>query len=292
MTRVLVVFNPGARGGADGEVQAAITDALDPLGSIVVAMPAESSFADEIRRGARGADVVVVGGGDGTLNSVLNALGDRLSEFTMGLIPMGTGNDLARTLELPDEPVAAAAALVGGEARDLDVGSASGADVSRLFLNACMGGFPVQVDEATDDRTKKRLGPLAFWIGGAKAVADLTPATVTVNGHRLEGCVAAGVGNGRTCGGGVEVWPSARPDDGALDACAIAVRNPAQGALLAARVRSGSHEDQDGVLTDRAESIVIESDPPIGFNVDGELVGLTSPATFEIAGRVRFLVPR
>jgi diacylglycerol kinase (ATP) len=291
VTRVLVVFNP-ASGSADRDLHNAITGALAPLGGVEVAIPAEGSFADEIRRGARGADVVIVGGGDGTLNSVLNALGDRLSEFTMGLIPMGTGNDLARTLELPDDPLAAAAALVTADVRELDVGRASGAGVSRLFLNACMGGFPVQVDEATDDRAKKRLGPLSFWIAGAKALPDLTPATVAVNGRRLEECVAAGVGNGRTCGGGVEVWPSARPDDGALNACALAVRNPAQGAILAARVRSGSHEDQDGVLTDRAESIVIESDPPIGFNVDGELVGLTSPATFEIAGRVRFLVPR
>ena len=160
-----------------------------------------------------------------------------------------------------------------------------------MFVNACMGGFPVQVDEATDEKIKKGLGPLAFWIGGAKALADLTPSTVTINGRELEGCVAAGVGNGRTCGGGMKVWPSARPDDRELDACGLAVRNPAQGALLATRVKAGKHEDLDGVLTARAAAIDIACDPAFEFNVDGELVGLTSPARFELVGRVRVLVP-
>jgi diacylglycerol kinase (ATP) len=204
---------------------------------------------------------------------------------------MGTGNDFARTLELPRDPLEAAKALLSASPHELDLGRASGGGVERLFLNACMGGFPVQVDEATDEKVKKRLGPLAFWIGGAKALADLTPSTVTINGRELEGCVAAGVGNGRTCGGGMKVWPSARPDDRELDACGLAVRNPAQGALLATRVKAGKHEDLDGVLTDRAAAIDIACDPAFEFNVDGELVGLTSPARFELVGRVRVLVP-
>jgi diacylglycerol kinase (ATP) len=287
VTRALLVFNP-ASGKADEEVQERIQGELASLGEVSVAVPPH----DDIRQSAAGADVVVVAGGDGTLNRTLGDLAGMLSGLTLGLVPMGTGNDFSRTLGLADDPLAAARSLVTAKVRRIDVGRASGGKVKHLFVNACMGGFPVEVDEATDEKVKKRLGPLAFWIGGAKALSDLTPSVVTVNGRRLDGCIAAGVGNGRTCGGGMEVWPSAQPDDGALDACALAIRNPAQAALLAARVRSGKHEDLDEVLTERNASITIEADPPIEFNIDGELVGLMSPATFEIVGQVGFLVPR
>jgi diacylglycerol kinase (ATP) len=287
VTRVLLVFNP-ASGRADEELQERIRKEIASLGEISVAAPPQ----DDVRRSGAGSDIVVVAGGDGTLNRTLGDLAGRLSTLTLGLVPMGTGNDFSRTLGVPNDPVDAARSLATAEVRQIDVGRASGGKVEHLFLNACMGGFPVEVDEATDEKVKKRLGPLAFWIGGAKALTDLTPSVVTVNGRRLDGCIAAGVGNGRTCGGGMEVWPSAHPGDGALDACALAIRNPAQGALLAARVRSGKHEDLDEVLTERSPSITIEADPPIEFNVDGELVGLRSPATFEIVGQVEFLVPR
>jgi diacylglycerol kinase (ATP) len=285
-----LIFNP-ASGGADEDVQEAVHGALASMGEVSVSAPEKDSFVDDVRNAAEDVDVVVVGGGDGTLNHTVNALGDLLSDLTLGLVPMGTGNDFARTLELPRDPLEAAKALLSASPHELDLGRASGGGVERLFLNACMGGFPVQVDEATDEKVKKRLGPLAFWIGGAKALADLTPSTVTINGRELEGCVAAGVGNGRTCGGGMKVWPSARPDDRELDACGLAVRNPAQGALLATRVKAGKHEDLDGVLTARAAAIDIACDPAFEFNVDGELVGLTSPGRFELVDRVRVLVP-
>jgi diacylglycerol kinase (ATP) len=290
VARVLLILNPSS-GGADDDIQAGLPSALASIGEVSVAQPAGDSVVEEIRSAAEEADVVVVGGGDGTLNRTLNALGDRLATVVFGLIPMGTGNDFARTLGLPDDPLACAKALGTATEREVDVGRASGGGVERLFLNACMGGFPVQVDEAVGETVKKRLGPLAFWVGGAKAMADLTPSVVTVNGRKLERCIAAGVGNGRSCGGGIQVWPSARPDDGLLDACALALRNPAQGALLATRVRAGEHEDLDGVLTVGGASIEIECEPAFEFNVDGELVDLISPARFELAGRVRFLVP-
>jgi diacylglycerol kinase (ATP) len=242
----------------------------------------------DIAEAASADDVVVVAGGDGSINRAVNALGARLDDVVLGLVPMGTGNDLARTLGLPlDDPVAAARTIVEGSARPLDVGRASSAGVERLFVNACMGGFPVAMNRAIDEDLKKRLGPAAFWVGSAKAAVELERTRVAMNGTEIADCIAAGVGNGRTAGGGIEIWPTARPDDGVLNGCALGARNHAAALQLAARLRSASHEDLDSVATARAARISIESEPAIEVNVDGELVGLTTPATFEVAGSVR-----
>jgi diacylglycerol kinase (ATP) len=291
LTNALLVTNPAA-GSADDQLRGELLDALRPAGSFEVVEPSDAkSFDEEVGMAARDAELVVVAGGDGTFNRTVNALRTRLDAVVLGLVPMGTGNDLARTLGVPQEPRAAAAGLASGGERDIDLGMASGPDVQRLFVNACMGGFPVQVDEETDEKLKRLAGPVAFWVAGAKAAANLRRSSVTINGVRVADCVAAGVGNGRTCGGGIEVWPHARPDDGVLEGCALPAEDMGAAAALALRVRSGRHEEVEGVTTCSARSIEISAEPDIEFNVDGELVGLKTPAIFELVGKLRFRLP-
>jgi diacylglycerol kinase (ATP) len=124
-----------------------------------------------------------------------------------------------------------------------------------------------------------------------KAAANLTRSTVTINGAEVPDCVAAGVGNGRTCGGGIEVWPGADPSDGRLDACGLGAANAAAAVQLLLKVKGGSHEGLDGVTTARSARIELDADPPIELNVDGDLFGLRTPATFEIVGTFRLMVP-
>jgi diacylglycerol kinase (ATP) len=97
------------------------------------------------------------------------------------------------------------------------------------------------------------------------------------------------VGNGKTCGGGIRVWPDADPSDGLLDACALAVPNVAAAVKLLLKVRTGDHQDLDEVRTVRGPRVTIDADPPMELNVDGELVGLTTPATFEICGTLQLI---
>ena len=275
--RYLVVGNPASSGFSD-DVRAAVDRELAGAKWFT---PGEG----DLLAAAADVDVVVIAGGDGSLNHAVNDLADRLDELRFGLIPAGTGNDFARSAGVSDDPREAAQVVAAGVARELDVCRATGGGVTRLFVNACMGGFPVQVDEAIDEDTKERLGPLAFWVGGAKAAASIRRSKVTIDGIELPDCVAAGVGNGRTAGGGIPVWPDADPSDGVLEGCALAAPNVAAAVKLLLKVRAGEHGGLDEVRTTRGPRIAIDADPPIELNVDGELVGLTTPATFEIAGR-------
>ena len=280
-------------GGSDEETVASIASILGEIGEVEQISPDSlDSFYDEVREAGRRCDLIVVAGGDGTFNCTINAMKGDLGGRSFGLVPMGTGNDLARTLDLPQDPGEAARALVDARERVLDVSRASGPAVERLFVNACMGGFPVDVNEAIEEGDmKRRLGPLAFWVGGAKALTDMTRFTAEVNDLAVENCVAVGVGNGKTCGGGIEVWPQADPADGQLDACALPVGGPADVVKLAAKVRDGKHLDLEGVTTTRGSRIEIAASEDIEFNVDGELVGLKAPAVFEVTGSFTMRVP-
>jgi diacylglycerol kinase (ATP) len=288
-SRAAVVFNPGS-GQSGEELQSEVMAALRGLGDVRAVRPSsEETFAEEVRSGAEGADIVVAGGGDGTLSLVANALEARLSQLTLAVIPLGTGNDFARTLGLPSDPLEAAASLAAATVRAVDIGAVSGSGVRRLFVNGCLGGFPVEANKAIDADLKRKLGPLAFVVGGARGLGDLEPATIVAAGRRITDCIAVGVGNGRTAGGGIEMWPSARPDDGLLDLCALSATSITAAVTLGAKVKTGNHEVAEGTVMELGAEFVVDADPPMEFNVDGELVGLLTPARFAIAGRARFL---
>jgi diacylglycerol kinase (ATP) len=291
MKRIVVVFNANS-GGADGAVEKEVLDALSALGDVApVRPPSPETFDSEVSDAASDADLIVTAGGDGTLNLTVNALADRVEEVTFAVVPMGTGNDFARTVGLPLDAVEAARALANSSYREIDVGRASGGGVERLFVNACMGGFPVKMNEAIDADTKKRLGPLAFVVGGAKVLTDIDRSTVVINGESVPDCIAVGVGNGRTSGGGIELWPSADPGDGVLNACALTAASVPKALMMAGRVKLGSHESVDATVTAEASTIEIDANPPVEFNVDGELLGLSTPAIFELAATTRWLAP-
>lgn len=288
--RVLLVLNRDA-GDASAEREREVGDILTALGQVATLAPRPETYADELNEAAGSADLVVVAGGDGSLSWAVNALAAQLDRLTLALIPMGTGNDLARTLEIPLDPGEAARALIDAPVRELDLGLVTGADQERLFVNACLGGFPVEVDEALDKRTKDLLGPLAFWLAGLKAIPSLEPTDVAVNGALVRDCIVVGIGNGRSAGGGFTLWPQASVDDGLLDVCALAIDDLAAAAALLARVRRGTHERDNGVLYQQTAAVNVVAGGTVAFNVDGELIGLETPLQFALGPKLRCLVP-
>lgn len=287
-----LIISNASSGGSKQEQIEAIGGVFEELGAVThLQPPSLQSFDEDVRRAAKGKDLVVVAGGDGTLNCALNALAEDLGDMTLAVIPMGTGNDFARSIGLPEDPMDAAASVVRGRVDELDYGRASGPRVERLFLNACMGGFPVSVNRAIDEDVKKRLGPLAFWVGGAKAAAKMPQFHVTIDGVDIEDCIAVGIGNGQTAGGGIPVFPDADPGDGRFECCAMQVSNVLEGIEMAAKVRTGDHIPLENVKTTAGRRIEVASEPALEFNVDGDLIDLRTPAVFELAGRIKMRVP-
>jgi diacylglycerol kinase (ATP) len=243
----------------------------------------------------KGRDVIIAAGGDGTLNEVINGIGENLGEARVGLIPLGTGNDFARTIGVPTDLDAAIDLIAAGETRAVDLVRVTSDEV-RYFVNVSAGGFSGLVDEKLTPEMKKTWGPLAYLRGAAAALSELRSYRTTLAFDNSESLMLdlynVVVANGRYVGGGTLIAPEASIDDGLLDIVLIPQRSAAELALLAAQVAMGTHLTSAAIVFRRAANLTVNSKPGMWFNVDGELVG-NEPARFEILPRaLRFIAPK
>ncbi|MCO5166503.1 MAG: diacylglycerol kinase family lipid kinase [Planctomycetes bacterium] len=271
--RVCVVVNPAA-GNAD---------ALDRLAArrpvTVWRAPDARATATLAARAAReGFDRVVAAGGDGTLARVVEGLGALRDRVVVGLVPLGTGNDFARTVGLPPDPLDALdLVLRGGAERRLDLIEVAVAGAGRrLCVNAAQGGFSGQVDEGLDGATKAAWGPLAYVRAAVATLPALTAYEVdlVLDGAPRERVEAINVvvANGRTVGGGVRVAPEADPADGLLDVVVVRAGTALGLAGVGARLVAGNVLESDLVLHRRARRVALRARPPMPFNADGDLL--------------------
>src|SRR5919112_5545673 len=165
-----VVINAGSRRGAAHELA---VDTMRKAGVPVSAVHPVHSGADLAgtldRVLADGHDLVVVGGGDGTVSYAAGRVAG--TGIVLGVLPLGTANDLARTLEIPNDLAGACAALADGKVVDIDLGRANG----QPFLNVASAGLSVGVTEALTPGLKRRLGPLAYGIATLRSYSRHEP---------------------------------------------------------------------------------------------------------------------
>jgi diacylglycerol kinase (ATP) len=294
MGKTCIILNPTAGGVSD----------LDAVMSQLARLPgAEIRVTSKAGSGARfartalknGCDAIVAAGGDGTLNEVVNGIGEDLGEACVGLIPLGTGNDFGRTIGVPVELEAAIDVILASDTRPVDLVRVTSDEV-RYFVNVSAGGFSGLVNEKLTPEIKKTWGPLAYLRGAAAALAELRAYRTTVSFDNTESLVLdlynAVVANGQFVAGGTLIAPGALIDDGLLDVVLIPKRPAAELALLAAQIGLGNHLSSESIVFRRAASLTVNSKPGMWFNVDGELVG-NEPARFEILPRaLRFIAPK
>lgn len=287
--RTLVIINPAA-GSAD---VASIEDAVMRLPGWSVAETEHATHARELASSAieEGFERIVAAGGDGTVSGVVQGIVEHPNNrVLLGLIPMGTGNDLARTLAIPDDPLAAIDLVLHGKERLIDLIRVEGGGHLRYCINMAAGGFSGEVDAALEEGTlKETWGPLAYLLGAVKAKREVRAyeATVALDDGSPEPfpALAVLVANGRTCGGGLRVAPLADPEDGLLDVMVIQHGTLLELTGLVARLASGTMFESPHVIHRQGRRVRIESVPPMLFNVDGELL-TEEPIVFTVVPRM------
>lgn len=230
--------------------------------------------------------VIAAAGGDGTVHEVVNGIMEHGGDVRLGIIPLGTGNDLARTLAIPPDPRDALALLEVGQTARLDLLRVESDGRMRFAVNAAAGGFSGQVDEVLTEEMKTTWGPLAYLLSAASVVPDLQNYETYIayddgpeeQVHALNVIVA----NGRTVGGGKRVAPLANPVDGLLDVVVVKWGTMLNFAEVGARLLTGNYLDSPHVLYRKVRKVRVISHPGMWFNVDGELL-TKEPVTFSVA---------
>lgn len=253
-----------------------------------------TEFAQEAVRREPGErpQVIVAGGGDGTVNQVVAAAleADPATDCAFGVLPLGTANDFATGLGLPvDDLVAALKLCATGTPRPIDVGRING----RVFVNVASGGSVTRITRETDPRAKRLLGGAAYLIAGASRLGELSPmrAAFTADGFSWEGdFIAMAIGNGRLAGGGVPLCADARIDDGRLDLTLF----PQPEAEHLMTLLSGLLREADSQFDGYARKasftrLTIEADEEIAINLDGEPMSANRLDVSVEPGALRFI---
>lgn len=292
MPNACVILNPAAGSVSDRD---AIVERIKALPATELCITSERGSAERLAREAvtGGCDLVIAAGGDGTLNEVVNGVAEKASHVRIGLLPLGTGNDFARTLGLPTDVEKCIELILAARTRTIDLVRVT-SDHVRYFVNVSAGGFSGLVNEKLTPEMKETWGPLAYIRGAAAALPEMrayvTRIALDESETISETLYNVIVGNGRYVAGGIPVAPEAVPDDGLLDLVLIPKRPAADLALLAPQILLGTHLTSDSVIYRRASRIAVNSKPGMWFNVDGELVG-NEPAVFEVLPRaLQFIV--
>ena len=233
--------------------------------------------------------LLIVVGGDGTISEVVNGLGRAgfPEGVTLAILPAGTGNDLAATLAIPEDPDEAATVLRQNRVRILDVVRVRSAGIGeQFFMNVATGGIGAQVSGAADGEMKKRWGKLSYLRASLEVAREYVAKEVelTLDGavHALRAANLA-IGNCRYAGSGWLAAPKANPEDGLLDLVVIEDVGVEELLKLAPTILAASdYLDKEGVYFARAKEIRVETSPgSLEFTVDGEVIG-DEPAVFAV----------
>lgn len=293
--RAAILINPTSGKGRSARNAPLALDRMREHGlEVTTLLAGNAGAALELARAAiaDGVDALVACGGDGTVHLALQAVYG--TDAVLGIVPVGTGDDIARCLRIPrEDPRAAADIVAAGRSRRVDYAVVRAADgTERAFLAVLSAGFDSEVN-ARANALRWPTGNSRYLLAtiaelGVYRAADFT---ITVDGHtRREPGMLLAIGNGPSYGGGMYVCPGARLDDGQLDLTFLTKTSKATFLRVFPRVYKGTHVDSPVVRTMRGANIHVEAPGQTAF-ADGEYVGPLPVDVHVVPHGLRVLAP-
>ena len=294
-------MNPAAAGGTTGKRWPEIAHRAAQRGldgdALISERPGQLTTlaADAV---AGGATRLVVVGGDGSVNEVVNGIADAHG-VELAVIPRGTGWDFVRTFDIPRNLDAAVDVALTGSVREIDLGAVTyrtwgGEDARSIFANVASAGISGAIAQRANESSKGLGGKVSYyWATLAVFVGWQTgEMRVTVDGESRNGkMIDAVVCNGRYLGGGMMMCPEAEPDDGVFDVLLIGDVTKRDLLLVLPKTYKGNHLPHPRLELLRGKVVTVESAEPLPIELDGEQPG-TTPARFEVLPRaLRLRVP-
>ena len=282
--RIIVLVNPNA---GRGKARSVLRDALEVVRRKGIAADVqESRDAEHLRQLARRAaaekpDAVVSLGGDGTQHYVLNGMMG--SEIPLGIIPCGSGNDLAKGLGIPTQPRAAAEALCAGATRRVDLGQAG----NTVFSCIAGAGFDSVVTRYANERVRRLKGSAAYAWSILRSLKYYRPEPLEIvsDVQRFSGeVIFAVVGNNVSYGGGIHLTPRAQLDDGLLDVCVVPYMGKWELLRWVPSAYGGQHLRHPRIIYFQTPMVSFKSSSRLELFGDGEFIQ-ELPATIAVVPR-------
>jgi YegS/Rv2252/BmrU family lipid kinase len=286
---VALIVNPQAGGGRAGEALPVVEATLTRLGVRFHTARTESlEHAAELARAAvEAGEAVAALSGDGLIGKLAGELAG--TGGVLAVLPGGRGNDLARALDIPDDPEAASQVLATGRIRELDLGEVDG----RPYIGIASCGFDSDANRIANE-APPALGNLVYAYGALRALAAWKPARFELmldgRGLAFTGDNVA-VANSPRYGGGMQIARDAELDDGLFDVVMTGRLPKRRFPVLISKAFDGSYVDLPSVHVERAREVRIAADRPFAVYADGDPIG-ELPVTVRVRPRaVRVLVP-
>ncbi len=290
--KITILTNPSSGGGKARHALAEALEVLRRAGAEVQVLPSESAgHLSELARQARDArpDVVAAAGGDGTVHHVLNGLFP--GPVPLGIIPLGRGNDLARSLGIPTNPCQASEVLLRGQTREIDLARVCSPNTSeaRPQVYACIAGvgFDSVVTRYANQPARRLHGRFAYVWGILRCLWSFQPQPLEITSDTQDfsgDIMFAVVGNNSTYGDGVKMCPRARLDDGLLDVCIVPKMGKLELLSWVRRAYRGEHLAHPRMRYFQVPRLVLKSAARLELFGDGEYLQ-DLPATIETIPR-------
>lgn len=277
-TRALLLVNRNSRQGQERYQE--VINCLNHLGLTIIAESTEDAtqLGKFIRHYQEEIDLVIIGGGDGTLNAAIEAIIE--TQLPLGILPLGTANDLARTLAIPNSLPEACKIIAAGKLRRIDLGWVN----NKYFFNVASLGLSVNITQQLTKEIKRRWGIFAYAVIALQVIWKSRPfsAEIRINDQSfLVKTVQIAVGNGRYYGGGMAVVHDAAIDDQRLDLYSLEMDHWWQILPLLPAMRRGRHIQWPNVRALYGQEITVYTRKPHSINTDGEITTYT-PAIFRV----------